>query len=260
MFLNSYRTKQLKSSSAIIILLGHGSLRQDSAVTMLRLAKLLCSENIMTEVAFLNFNSPTLTEVVKSCLIKGVSDIFIQPYFLIQGYYIDQALPQQVAEIKQYYPNVNLCIGKAFGYHKNFVEMVYQSFLTTLPKKKSKKNGLLLMAHGTPQAEANEPIWQVLAALKTKPEITAAQLCFMEINSPNITTGIDILLVQDVTHVSAVPYFLQFGRHVKEDLPQAIENARKQHPLVSFALSNYLSDDSLLLSLIKDSVLSKKHL
>ncbi len=213
----------------------------------------------MAEAAFLNFSSPTLAEVVESYRVKGVNKIFIQPYFLIQGYYVDQALPQQVAEIKQDYPNLDIQIGKAFGYHQNFVEMAYQSFVTTLPKKKHKKNGLLLMAHGTPRAEANESIWQILASLRTKTEVTLAELCFMEINSPNISKGIDNLLVQGVTHISAVPYFLQLGRHVKEDLPEEIENARKQHPQISFALSDYLSNDLLLLSVIKDSMFSRKH-
>ena len=242
------------SGSTSFILLGHGSLKQNSEVTMMRLARLLSCEDIPTNVAFLNFSSPTLAEAVKSCVARGISTIFIQPYFLIQGYYVDKALPQQVAEIKQDYPKVSFHISKAFGYHPNFVEIVYQNFLKTLPNTESEKDGLLLIAHGTPQEEANEPIWQVLASLKTKPRVTAAQLCFMEINTPNILEGSNILVSQNVTHISAVPYFLQLGKHVKEDLPAAIAEAKKQHPNTSFTLSDYLSNEPLLLKVIKDSM------
>ncbi len=219
---------------------------------MVHLAELLSSDKITTEAAFLNFSSPTLAEVVKNLVAKGINNIFIQPYFLIQGYYVDQALPQQVTEIRQNYPHIKLHIGKAFGYHKNLVEMVYQNFLITIPNN-HKKNGLLLIAHGTPQESANEPIWQVLTSLETKPEITAAQLCFMEINTPSIAKGIDILISKGITHVSAVPYFLQLGSHVREDLPKAIEEAKKQYPQISFVLSDSLLDDLLLLKIIRDA-------
>ncbi len=242
------------SGSTLFILLGHGSLKQNSGATMIHLAKLLSYENIMTEVAFLNFSSPTLAEAVKNCVTKGISNIFIQPYFLIQGYYVNKALPQQVAELKLDYPKVSFHVGKAFGYHPNFVEMVYQNFLKTLPKAKLRKNGLLLIAHGTPQEEANKPIWQVLDSLKTKPQVTAAQLCFMEINAPNILKGTNILLSQNVTHISAVPYFLQLGRHVQEDLPVVIAKAKTQHPNISLALSDYLSNELLLLKVVKDLI------
>ena len=231
-----------------VILVGHGSLEQGSGVAMLHLASLLSNEGIDTDVAFFNFTPPNLAEVVKKYINKGLNNIYIQPYFLIQGYFAKVALPKQLEEIKLEYPQVSFSMGQAFGYHPNFVKMVYERFVTTLPKASSKvdKHGLLLMAHGTPQENDNEPIWQVLNSVKTMPKVTAAQLSFMELNAPSIIEGADILVQQGVKHISAIPYFLQLGRHVKQDLPAAIEKAQQNHPHISFAISDYLSDEPLI--------------
>lgn len=264
---------KVASLPSAIILVGHGSLKENSGVAMLDLARSFHqirsfhNKGItqIVEAAFLNFSFPTLAMAVENCINKGANSIFIQPYFLIQGYFVEKVLPKQISSVKKFYPKITFRLGKAFSYHPNLVELVYQRFLATLPNKvllvnskqenlgqvNSQQCGLLLVAHGTPRAQDNQPIWQILAALKTKPKVAAAELSFLEINTPSIELGIDILLARGVKHISVVPYFLQCGKHVLEDIPTTVANAKDCYNQVTFAISDYISGE-LLVEAIND--------
>jgi len=77
---------------------------------------------------------------------------------------------------------------------------------------------------------------------------------FMEINTPDIGVGVDNLVAQGITEITAIPYFLQLGRHVVHDLPEEIEVARAKHKDVKIHLTDYLSYDEKILDAIESCI------
>ena len=63
---------------------------------------------------------------------------------------------------------------------------------------------------------------------------------FMECNEPDIPTAIDQCVAEGARRVIAVPYFLHTGKHVANDLPGLLEEARARHPRIEFLMSSYV--------------------
>jgi sirohydrochlorin ferrochelatase len=237
-----------------LVLVGHGSLRKASGAAMIRLAA-LARETGLSPIAtagFLNFSKPTFADAVARCVRKGATDLLVQPYFLIPGYYVSEALPKLVAEAQRRHPTLMIRVAEAFGYHPALVDLVQDRVM----KATSHPAGaaLLLMAHGTPTPEANAPIEAVAQTLRKQGSYAEVVLSYMEINKPSIPEAIQRLTEQNYTRIIAVPYFLQLGGHVAEDLPREIDEARAKHPQAQIMLTDYLSYDPLILNVIKDRV------
>lgn len=230
------------------ILIGHGSLRKASGAAMIRLAALLRKEGYfpIATAGFLNFSQPTFMDAVARCVRKGATTIFVQPYFLISGYYVTHGIPKLVEEAKETYPDVRFHVADAFDFHPALVQLTRQRAQTADPEA----DALLLMAHGTPHTHANASIHHVTDALK--PHYAHIRLGFMELNSPSIPEAAAELATAGAQRIVAAPYFLQLGGHVAQDLPEAITVVQTAHPSVRFTLADYLSYDPLLLEVIEN--------
>lgn len=230
------------------ILVGHGSLRKASGAAMIRLAALLRREGTfpIATAGFLNFSQPTFMDAVTRCVRKGATTIFVQPYFLISGYYVTNGIPKLLEEARAAYPNIAFHLAPAFDFHPALVMLTLKRAQGAAPDA----DALLLMAHGSPHETANAPILEVVDALR--PHYAQVRLGFMEINAPNIPEAAAQLIERGATRVVAVPYFLQLGGHVAEDLPQVIADVQETNTEVSVTLANYLSYDPLLLEVVKD--------
>ena len=214
---------------------------------MIRLAALLRKEGIfpVATAGFLNFSKPTFLDAVTRCVGKGATHIYVQPYFLISGYYVTVGLPKLIDKAKAAFPNVTFHLAKAFGDHPALVELTRKRALAADPDA----DALLLMAHGSPHEEANAPIFRVAEALNA--HYGATRLGFMELNAPTISEAATLLREKGAKRLVASPYFLQLGGHVAEDLPEAVAAAQAQHPEMNMTLADYLSYDPLLLGVIR---------
>ncbi len=229
------------------ILVGHGSLRKASGAAMIRLAALLRKEGAfpIATAGFLNFSKPTFLDAVTRCVSKGATEIFVQPYFLISGYYVTIGLPKLLTEAKAAYPNVTFHLAEAFDDHPALVELTHKRALGANPDA----DALLLMAHGSPHEQANAPIFRVAESLRS--HYFQTQLGFMEINTPTIAEAAALLREKGAKRIVASPYFLQLGGHVAEDLPEAVAAVQAQHPEMNITLADYLSYDPLLLGVVR---------
>lgn len=229
------------------ILVGHGSLRKASGAAMIRLAALLRKEGVcqIATAGFLNFSQPTFMDAVGRCVRKGATEVFVQPYFLISGYYVTNGVPKLITEAKKAYPHVTFHLAKAFDDHLALLGLTLKRIREADPDA----DAVLLMAHGSPHERANAPIWRVAEALRT--HYLQVQLGFMEVNTPTIADAASVLVEQGAKRVVAAPYFLQLGGHVAEDLPEAVADVQAAHPEAVFTLADYLSYDPLLLDVIR---------
>ena len=233
------------------ILVGHGSLRKASGAAMIRLAALLRKHGDfpIATAGFLNFSQPTFMDAVTRCIGKGATEIFVQPYFLISGYYVTNGVPKLIAEAKQAYPHVTFHLARAFDDHPALLGLTLKRIREADTHADTVADAVLLMAHGSPHEAANAPIGRVAEALKA--HYPHVQLGFMEVNTPTIADAAEALVTAGARRVVAAPYFLQLGGHVAEDLPEAVGAARTAHPEATFTLADYLSYDPLLLDVLR---------
>ncbi len=239
------------------ILIGHGSLLSDSGKGMIEVADALRRAGVtpIVEAAFLNYSRPTLAETMAQCHAQGATQVIIQPYFLIEGHYVQNDLPAVVKSVASDYQGVPFTIAEALGAHPALIELALKR-LRAVDATADHRTGLLFVAHGTPLAEANAPIKQILRQVQAKAGYGHGAIGYLDCNQPDIPTAIDELAATLINRLVILPYFLHLGRHVRKDLPALFDAARARHPQLTLHIAHYLDNDPLLVTVAAERVMS----
>ncbi len=114
------------------------------------------------------------------------------------------------------------------------------------------KRALVLVAHGSRLPEANAEVAALTDRLREvagdRYEIVTH--AFLEIAEPNIPAAIDACVAQGAAQLQVLPYFLAAGRHVRDDVPGLLDQARERHPNVLINLSTHLGAEGSLPELL----------
>jgi sirohydrochlorin ferrochelatase len=102
------------------------------------------------------------------------------------------------------------------------------------------KTAILMMAHGSRIAEANDAAREVAAMVQEMTGFEIVEVSFRELHEPNIQQGIDTCVARGAGRILLMPYFLFMGAHVQHDLPEEIEEAKKRHPSLVMEMGGHL--------------------
>jgi sirohydrochlorin ferrochelatase len=102
------------------------------------------------------------------------------------------------------------------------------------------KTAILMMAHGSRIAEANDAAREVAAMVQQLSGFEIVEVSFRELHEPNIQQGIDACVSRGAERILLMPYFLFMGAHVQHDLPEEIEEAKKRHPDLIMEMGGHL--------------------
>lgn len=263
-----------------VMIVGHGSLRPASGASMIRLAARAQQAGAapIVQAAFLNYSRPSVVEGLARCVARGASELIVVPYFLVPGWFVRQKLPRLLEDGRAAYPGLVIRQANPLGDHPALARLVMQraveaDYLHCFPRLRQPRvsrqripsdawrpthldrpTGLLLIAHGSPDPENNLPIHAVAGRISAAGRYAAVRVCFMDLNEPGIGEAVSDLASQGIRHVVAVPYFLQLGNHVADDLPAAVGGSQAQHPEMTLILGEHLGYDCLLVPPILDRV------
>jgi len=118
------------------------------------------------------------------------------------------------------------------------------------------KKAVLFVSHGSTSAQAVDEAHCTTQSLKQK--IPLVEAAFLEINQPSIAEGIDRCVEQGASEIVVLLNFLNSGKHVLEDIPQIIKDAKKKHPQISIKVSEPVGQhpqiENLFIDLIDKAV------
>ncbi len=228
-----------------LLIVGHGSLRPNSATGMERVATCLRerSPNFAIETGFLNYGRPSFAESALALAECGVRRIFVQPYFLTFGQYVQQDLPKQIRDLQETSPVLQFRLGPVLGEHSSVTGLL-SSQIETWRKSNTQGEfaGIVLVAHGSHFAQSVCQVQTITARLQDACLPIPVVASYLEINQPDLETGCRRLLQQGTDNLAVLPYFLHSGRHVKEDLPRILASVSKGFPDRAFTLLDPLDD------------------
>ena len=116
------------------------------------------------------------------------------------------------------------------------------------------KTAILLMAHGSRIAAANDAAREIAAMVRQMSGHEIVEVSYREQHLPNIQQGIDACVAQGADRVLLLPYFLFVGAHVQEDLPQEMAEAKSRYPQVAFAMGQHLGVHRKLAEIVSERV------
>ena len=102
------------------------------------------------------------------------------------------------------------------------------------------KTAILMMAHGSRIAEANDAAYHVADMVQELTGFEIVEVSFRELHEPNIQSGIDACVAKGAERILLMPYFLFMGAHVQHDLPEEIAEAQKRYPGLIMEMGGHL--------------------
>jgi sirohydrochlorin ferrochelatase len=116
------------------------------------------------------------------------------------------------------------------------------------------KTAVLLMAHGSRIAEANDAVRDIAAMVKEMTNFDIVEVSFREQHLPNIQQGIDACVEAGAERIILMPYFLYMGAHVREDLPVEMSEAKQRYPRVEFVMGSHLGAHRKLAEIVAERI------
>ena len=111
---------------------------------------------------------------------------------------------------------------------------------------------LLLVAHGSRRKQSNDEVGILADKLKQNcsgqyPIIHAG---FLELAETLIPDGIKKCVDDGATSIVVLPYFLNSGRHVIEDIPEIVNDTRQHYPDIEIKIAPHLGASNLMMDLL----------
>lgn len=117
---------------------------------------------------------------------------------------------------------------------------------------------LLLVAHGSRRKKSNVEV--IILADKLKKECSEhykiIHAGFLELSTPLIPEGIRLCVDDGATSIIVLPYFLNSGRHVTEDIPIIVDKTRLLYPDIEIKIAPHIGASKLMMDLLITSASS----
>ncbi len=118
------------------------------------------------------------------------------------------------------------------------------------------RSAYLLIAHGSREKESNQAFEEFTSHLKSRFPGRYVQPAYLELAQPSIPAAIGSCIEQGAEEIFVIPMMLFPGRHVKEDIPRYIQEAKEKHRHIDFHYAGPLSDHPLMLELVDEKAKS----
>ena len=114
---------------------------------------------------------------------------------------------------------------------------------------------LLLVAHGSRRKQSNDEVVMLADQLKhnCSEHYGIIHAGFLELAEPLIPDGIQKCVDDGATSIIVLPYFLNSGRHVIEDIPNIVNDSKSHYPNAEIKIAPHLGASPLMMDLLMTS-------
>jgi sirohydrochlorin cobaltochelatase len=101
-----------------ILLVGHGSKYEDAGKSMARLAEDIKTHftDCLVEICFLSMCPPGIEETVSKCVERGVNEITLMPFFVLDGFHVRKDIPNLIHKYSAKHTGVTFKYAAYLGY------------------------------------------------------------------------------------------------------------------------------------------------
>ncbi len=117
-----------------VLILGHGSMREEANRTLFSIAGLLKNRlpGKIIQPAFMQFGKPDFFDGANTCIDAGADRIIVHPYFLASGDHVTKDIPDMIENISKKHPTVQFIFTKPLGIHNALTSVVAERISESL--------------------------------------------------------------------------------------------------------------------------------
>jgi len=112
--------------------------------------------------------------------------------------------------------------------------------------------GIVVFAHGSRIASANDAVRTITADLKSAGAFEHVEAAFLELGHPDLAEAVARLIGRGARRIVVIPYFLTLGTHLERDLPALVKGIAQLYPKVEIAVTPPLDGHPALLQILLD--------
>jgi sirohydrochlorin ferrochelatase len=116
------------------------------------------------------------------------------------------------------------------------------------------KTAVIILGHGSRSGGADEAIKRIAAELRQVGDFASVEHAFLQYVQPALPETLETCIRQGANSIVIVPFFMQAGAHVTRDIPDLVEKAKKRHPEVNIAVTDYVGTHPLMTKIVEDLV------
>ena len=115
---------------------------------------------------------------------------------------------------------------------------------------------ILLVAHGSKRAKSNNEVISITEKLRRvcANQFSIVQAAFLEFSEISIPDGIKLCIEKGATSIVVLPYFLNSGKHLMEDIPKIVKNTAKKYPDIKIKIAPHIGSSDLIIDVLLDCV------
>ena len=112
--------------STAVLLIAHGSRRQEANDDLARLAEMIRSKGLypIVEIAYLDIAEPTIGSAAAACVASGARRVKMLPYFLSAGAHVVDDLERHRCDLSAQYPQTVFELCPPLGLHPLMIDIV----------------------------------------------------------------------------------------------------------------------------------------
>lgn len=119
----------------------------------------------------------------------------------------------------------------------------------------SDRPGLILLAHGSRDAQWRQPIEAVLQSLQQSSPQLRCCCAYLEACAPDLHQAAQQLIADGASRITVLPLFLGTGKHAREDIPKLVQEIRDRHPALPVSLQPAAGENPRLTALLAELAL-----
>lgn len=111
---------------------------------------------------------------------------------------------------------------------------------------------LLIVAHGSRKQASNQEVMALAQSIFARQDhqFDIVEAAFLEIADELIPDGIERCARAGATEITVLPYFLNSGKHVTQDIPEVINTIKPQYPDIAIQLTSHIGASSVMADLV----------
>ncbi|PPA71124.1 sirohydrochlorin chelatase [Jeotgalibacillus proteolyticus] len=177
------------------------------------------------EISFLELTEPYIDEGFKRCVERGATEIKIVPIFLLTAGHIKQDIPNELAPLRQQYPDVKLTITDSFGVQEIILDAIAE-LINTTSGTLSPSDSLLIVGRGSSDPETRIAFGQISEGVQERTGVELVEVCYLAAIEPRLDEGLEIITAKASGRIIVVPYLL-FGGLLLTEINQKVRKKEK---------------------------------
>jgi len=239
------------SSSAAILLIGHGTRRAAGVAEFHNLANQLqrALPDRVCLAGFLELVEPSVPEALETLRQQGFRHIIALPALLMAAGHVKNDIPAMLATFQAEHPEMTLIFGADLGIHANLLQVARERIESIeadfRPENDRQKTLLMVIGRGSSDPDANSNISKITRILWEGMGFGWAETAYTAVTAPLMADALEQTHRLGFQRVIVFPYLLFNGR-LFEQVSATVTAYQERHPEVQARIAPYLNAHPLV--------------